>query len=371
MTNSHDTDDEGLVQAFSQAAVLMDVLLEFHTGLSPFGRKLLTYYTLGSHALPHAQHFPLAKLRGFFGTGKSSALKVAKLFAYRPFSFSGRGCSFPVFRDNLELAYQGTALIEEGDAGWKCDPEPLLSDRYDRTSAQAGHKVPSGEAGFSTRVILYFGATIIHRRVAFADAALESRCVAVNFRPVHGRTYGEMGADWEAQWSEAPEVKAIQDLILDLPPVEQDELIAGRIWNTYTPVIAVAGIVGDSQFEAELIQKMEGITMTLKEAQATAELDTIAVRALIECMSKGGTLKIGEGISLKDIRDTVWKNTSLTASPFQLGTIFGDLGVERRKSHGITKLYASAAILVKVCTELGIDDEAVEELAKKLKSKNG
>jgi hypothetical protein len=30
------------------AAMLMDALLEFHTGLSPFGRKLLTYYTLAT-----------------------------------------------------------------------------------------------------------------------------------------------------------------------------------------------------------------------------------------------------------------------------------------------------------------------------------
>jgi hypothetical protein len=361
------------VKALSNAASLMDKFLEFHTGLSQFDRKLLTYYSLSTRSLPHAQNFPLSKLHGPPGTGKSTAARIAILFAYRPLCFSARGCTLPVFRDKLAQSYGGTAIIEEGDSAWKGATwfEAMLSDRYSRTSATVGHKVPNGIGGFTTEEAGFFGATIIHRRIPFADPALESRCIGVHFRPVHGRTYDVMAEGWETQWSQDDEVKAIQNLELELHPVEQVESIAGRIWNTYMPVIAMARLMEDSLFEGELIQRMERVSMTLKEAQATAELDAIAVRALIEGISKDGTLKIGAGVSLKDIRDTIWKNTGVTASPSQLGAIFEDLGFEKRKAHGVTKVYPSAATLIKACAELGIEDEAIDQMAKELKGKQG
>jgi hypothetical protein len=193
----------------------------------------------------------------------------------------------------------------------------------------------------------------------------------VRFRPKKDRTYGRTEAGWEAQWSDAEEVKAIRHLKLQLPPVEQNEPIAGRIWNTYAPVIAVARLLGDSEFEIQLMKKMEGITITLREAQGTSELDAIAVRALIECISKTGTLRLGEGVSLREIRDLIWKNTGLTANPSQLGAILGDLNFEKRKAHGVTKIFPTAATLIKACQELGIEDEAIDQLRRELGSKSG
>ena len=373
MNHSQYTISHEFVKPFLDAACLMDALLELHTGLSPLERKSLTYYSLATHSLPQAKRFPQAKLHGPPGTGKSTAARIARLFVYRPLCFSARGSSNPAFRNKLTQAHEGTVIVEEGDAVWKGDTwfETLLSDRYDRDTAKEAHMVPNGCGGWNISERLFFGGTIIHRRLPYEGAALESRSIKVNFRPVYGRTYEVMGDSWDSQWCEADEVKAILDLTLELPTVEQNESIAGRIWNTYTPIIAVARMLGDSQFETELVQRMEVVTMTLKEAQASSELDAIAVRALIECLSQAGTLKIGEGVSLRDIRETIWKNTGLTVNPSQLGAIFGDLGFEKRKAHGVTKVYASAAILIQACTELGIEDEAVEQLAKELKVKQG
>jgi hypothetical protein len=373
MNHDFHTPDDWPTKAIIEAATLMDALLEIHTGLSPYDRKLLSYYTLATHSVPHADLFPMAKLHGPPGTGKSTAARIANLFAFRPVCFSARGCTLPVFRDTLALAHDGTAIIEEGDAAWKGETwgEGLLSDRYQRSTAKGGLKVQDGEGGHATQQLRIFGATIIHRRIPFADTALESRCIKVHFRPAHGKSFAAMNGDWEAEWSQAEEVAAVADLSIVLPAVEHDRAIAGRVWNTHGPVITLARMLGDSEFEKELISKMKGESMTLKEAQATAELDGIAVRALIEITFKTDTLKTGDGIALKDIRDAVFKNCGVTVKPEQLGAIFDDLGVHKKKSHGVTKIYPTAATLVKACSELSIEDEWIEELRKGLESGAG
>jgi hypothetical protein len=126
----------------------IDKILEMSTGLSPMDRKIVAYYTLATHTVPYTKTFPILVFRGPFGTGKTQTLQVVKAFAYRPNSLTPRSCSPAAIRDELVECHDGTAIIEEGDAGWKGDSGPyenLLSDRYQRDSAKAAHKVPAGE----------------------------------------------------------------------------------------------------------------------------------------------------------------------------------------------------------------------------------
>ena len=53
-----------------------DLALRASTGLLERERKLVAYYTLATHMLPHVNIFPLLVLRGKMGTGKSQALKI-------------------------------------------------------------------------------------------------------------------------------------------------------------------------------------------------------------------------------------------------------------------------------------------------------
>jgi hypothetical protein len=130
-----------------RAAALMRKALTESTGLKGLPQQIVVYWTLGTHSLQHAKTFPLLAIAGKMGTGKSQALRVIENFAYRPVRLSLRGMTTPTIRDKFAESYNGTAIVEEADFAWK-DPdtsfEALLSDRYQRSSAEAAYKVKSG-----------------------------------------------------------------------------------------------------------------------------------------------------------------------------------------------------------------------------------
>ena len=102
--------------------------------------------------------------------------------------------TWPTVRDDFAEANNGTAIVEEADSNGKISSsefEALLSERYSRNTALAKLKVPKGEYNWVTQERPYFGATVIHRRIPFADAALDGRAIAIRSLPNYSRTYGE------------------------------------------------------------------------------------------------------------------------------------------------------------------------------------
>ena len=141
-------------------------------------RKLVTYWTLASHSLPYVDTFPVLTVLGKMGTGKSQALKIVGNFAYRPHRLSLRGMTAPTIRDAFAAAHEGTAVVEEADQAWNDKDhafERMVSDRYQRSSAKASLKVPSGDKNWKSVMKPLFGATALHRRLLFVDAALDGR----------------------------------------------------------------------------------------------------------------------------------------------------------------------------------------------------
>jgi hypothetical protein len=130
----------------------MDRSLSEATGLNAKGRRILTYWTLGTHALEKCEYYPLLALLGKLGCGKSQTLQIIANFARSPVGISLRGTTLAMLRDRLIVARDGTAVIEEADNAWH-DPdasfERLLSDRYSRSSAEVAFKVQKevGENG--------------------------------------------------------------------------------------------------------------------------------------------------------------------------------------------------------------------------------
>jgi hypothetical protein len=229
----------------------------------------------------------------------------------------------------------------------------------------SGYQMETG--GYLTDESEYFGATVIHSRVPFADPALESRSIVIHFRAVQGKTFDSTTTQgWESELREATEVKAIETLIINLPEVTRPEQIDARIWDTYQPVIAVAQILGDTDFEAEIKEKLVTTTLTHRDAQATAELDGIVVRALIQSVSTPKGLKVGIAVPFKNICSVVWENERIGVSSYQVGAILRELGFQDliQKSHGITKVTPTAGTLVSACAELGIQDDAIDKLRK-------
>jgi integrase len=152
-------------QKFSKAVKLMDESLLRSTGLGELDRKLVTFWTLGTHTLPYVDTFPMLVLLGKMGTGKSQALSIIGNFAYHPVTFSLRGMTAPAIRDEFAGCHEGTAIVEEADSAWNDKDaafERMLSDRYQRASARASHKVPALDSGWWESVSKpYFGATAL------------------------------------------------------------------------------------------------------------------------------------------------------------------------------------------------------------------
>ena len=86
---------------FARAAALMQTTLSHSTGLKEREQKLVTYWTLATHSLPHVDTFPILALLGKMATGKSETLSITGNFAFRPLAFSLRSMTAPTIRDKL------------------------------------------------------------------------------------------------------------------------------------------------------------------------------------------------------------------------------------------------------------------------------
>ncbi len=330
------------------------------TGLKDLQQKLVTYWTLATHSLPHVNKFPIIAVQGKTGTGKSQALSIIGNFAQRPVPLSLRGMTTPTIRDRFNAAYEGTAIIEEADCAWR-DPdtsfEHLLSDRYQRTSAEAYHKVKRSDKDWATMRKKFFGATALHRRILFKDAALDGRTVRVRTQPDHSRQYKEFKEDdsWNAEGKQV-----VSDLTFHLPSTEQPQGIAGRVFDTYRPILGAARLCGDRAFEEHMRSKLLQETLELKEAQSS-EPDGLVVQAIVELVFGCASPEF-RNLRFRDLSQRIWENHRISLDPRQIGPIARDLGFATKTSHGVTVVVPTPATLLRACDECDYTDEAIDEL---------
>jgi len=347
------------------AVNLMQRALSESTGLREREGKLVVYWPLATHALQYLNTFPVLVLLGKMGTGKSQTLKIVDNFAFRSVRMSLRGMTGPAIRDKFAACYEGTAIVEEADAAWKDSDsnfERLISDRYQRDSAEASLKERSGDKNWRTVTKKYFGATVLHRRVPFVDPALDGRSVIVRSRPDHTRQYHEYDEHdpWNAEGREV-----IRDVTFELPDIKKPDVVAARVFNSYKPLLGVAKLCGDSDFEKQTLARLLlQDTLELKEAQAS-EPDGLVLQAIVEVVFESGAPQF-DNIRFGGLSDVIWKNHHLTISPRQIGPIARELGFETRASHGVTVVVPTAASLLRACDECDYSDEAIEELRKQL-----
>ncbi len=343
----------------------MQLALEKSTGLRDLALGLVIYWTLATHSLPYVDTFSILALLGKMGTGKSQALSIIGNFAFRPVELSLRGMTTPTIRDSFAESYEGTAIGEEADYAWKDTDttfERLLSDRYERKSAEASHKEKCGDdKKWETVNKEYFGATALHRRVPFRDAALDGRTVFVRFRPDNTRSYREFNAEdaWNAEGREL-----IGKVTFEPPEVEQPQGVAGRIFNTYRPLLSAAKLCGDREFEEKLLAKLHQETFALKEAQSS-EPDGLVLQAIVEVVFATGSPEFGN-IKFSVLARLIWESHRFSLNPRQIGPIARDLGFATKTSHGATVVVATPATLLKACDECEYTDEAIAELHQEL-----
>ena len=225
----------------------IETVLGEATALPLKDRRIVAYWTLATHGLPAMKFFPILRLLGKPGCGKSQTEEVIAAYSRAPERMSLRGMTQAALRDRLTKADNGTAIIEEADTAWKDSQfESLLSDRYSRATAEADLKEQNSDKSWSAKKKPYFGASVVHRRKPFADVALDGRTITIRFKPDStGRIFTEF----------APEEKTnqrISELSRSLaPPLGYYKVpagVPGRIGNTWRPLLAVAHLLGDQDF---------------------------------------------------------------------------------------------------------------------------
>jgi hypothetical protein len=349
-----------------KAAAVMDKILEQATALDPIDRKTVIYYALATHCIEHVSTFPMLVLMGPMGTGKSQTLLAVKAFAYRARDFSLRGRTLPTIRDSLGECQDGTAIIEESDRAWKGSEmfEAMLSDRYQRATAQAALKEKAGDT-YSTTEVIYFGATVLHRRMPFGDPALDGRSVFVHFKANHNKSYVQYSDD-------DPLVIEGRELVTDLtfhpPKVAPLPGIAGRVFDTQKMLLATAQVCDDTLFVDLIAERLHLETVQLKEAQSV-EPAGMVLQALIECLSAGGKLTF-RYIKIRDLRTSLWNNQHIEMSPHQVAVMVRQMGFETKHSHGVTVVVPTPTALIFACEDLGYEDEAIAALREKLLGKD-
>jgi hypothetical protein len=350
-----------------KGAELMDMALSLSTGLQERERKLVTYWTLATHALPYVDTFPLLVLRGKMGTGKSETLKIIAKFAHKPYRFNLRGSTLPVIRDALDKCQDGTAIIEEADHAWKDGDsafERLLSDRYQRDSAQAALKRQLGKQ-WVTDIKHTFGATVLHRRIPFNDAALDGRSIPILFRADNTRTYIEFSDTdpWIVEGSEAVST-------VEFAPVEVEQLptVAPRIFNTYKPLLAIALLCSDEAFPLLIQELLSLATSELKEAQST-EPDGLVLRAILDNLGRPPSFAY---IRVKTLKDSIFQNDGISLQHRQIAGMARQLGFKTKNSHGVTVVVPTPATVLAACQECRYeDDEIIAELKQQVLGKTG
>ncbi len=286
--------------------------------------------------------------------GKSATLNVIATFAYQPRRFNLRGKTLPVVRDELEASYQGTAIIEEADQGWKDELtfERLLSDRYHRQSAETGLKEKSGDKWVSTTKRT-FGATVLHRRITFNDAALDGRSITIRFRFDSTRQYVEVSDDRQPWLVEGREL--IKNLVFVPIAIDQLQGVAPRIFNTYRPLFVIAKLCGDEGFAQLILESLLVDTAQLKEDQSV-EPDGLVLRAVISLVFLGSAARFAN-IKFSDIASWIWENHRVSLQPKKIGALAREeLGFTTTESHGLTVVVPTPASLLKACRECGYED---------------
>jgi hypothetical protein len=190
----------------------------------------------------------------------------------------------------------------------------------------------------------------------------------VRFHADHSRTYA---TDPENLPCVVRGQKLLPTDALRLPTIPQPSRIAGRMFDSFRPLVAAAVACGDAGFWALVKGKLETETLALRDAQA-AEPEALVVTALIDCMSgvdknhNDTPLNFTDYVPLKNLAASIWDNHRISLRPEQIGAIARDLGFQVRLSHGITKIAPTSAALVRAAEEVGVDDEAITDLKQQL-----
>jgi len=330
---------------------------------------MLTAWTMLSYVYPVFDAVPYLAVHGPAGSGKSRVFELLSQLVLRPLSTSN--ISNPALFRSLD-SFGGVALIDEAERlrdSRSPDVAELLS------SLLAGYK-RGGSAtrcektgdGFSMQHYRVFGPKAL-AGIAGLPPALASRCIPVPmFRSPPGSPkpmlrVGSDGERWEMlrdalhslamehgpDWLALPSRK---DLV---PPM------SGRDFELWQPLLSLAAWLDERSAEKMLPVLQEHALRSIEASRedATPPEDEMLLRALARSVAASMRLTAGELLREVQGEDSA---TFRNWSPRAVANRFSRYGIRSRKSNGRHVFTPSAADLLRVQANYGIDLEIDPEM---------
>ena len=162
----------------SEPQLVRDITSFIHkyVGISPLFEKISAYYVLLSWVFDKFNVLPYLRVKGDYGSGKTTFLKVVGSICYRPIFSGGSTTPAPLFR--LIEKFQGTFILDEADFNDSHLYNSII--KILNCGYQTGLPVLRIETegrDMEPRAFKVFGPKVIATRKEWQDEALESRCL--------------------------------------------------------------------------------------------------------------------------------------------------------------------------------------------------
>lgn len=312
-------------------------------GLDLNQAKTVVYWAIATHAIKKLTIMPILVFLGGYSTGKSTLMELLKQICYLPTSIDGK-VSKAELRDSLKL--NTTALIEEGD---NVD-ERLILMRYSRQTATTSVKRGSASQGWTREPMNLFGATALHRRLPFRDAAVDSRSITIKtvYKPGRYSMPTLDGTDLATIAASVPWSKP-----LAIPD--------GRAGDTWMPLFQAALYCGDTEWLQYALGELNKAIASLSVGQEY-EPSQLVVSKLVSSAIDPNSQQLKQRVPLKDITKGL-KDDGNNLNSWQIGKILRDLGFEVKLSGGNQYVHIDKTRLLDVAKKLGIDDDALNQMS--------
>lgn len=329
-------------------------IMQASSGLTSEEAKLAVYYATATWRMVEFALFPILRLCGPPGTGKTSAMETVKPLCCKPRSISAKEITPAALRDELARAKFGTALIEEADetrSPREC--EQILAARCSPSTGELVVKVKYGNDWRDVRKRLY-GATVVHYRSAFTDQAIDSRSITIETRYRDGK-YTLPATPTELR-------DQLQGLSEAIDLAEVANLGSGRIPDIWRPMLAVAKFVADDQWLEWAKGQMRQQIEDLRDGHAY-ELAGLMLARIVEALTDEDKneiicrqLRVGADITAPLLREQ-----RIHITPWQANRQLRELGFVLERAGGCQKFTPTKESLRRAAQKIGYNDALLVE----------
>lgn len=331
------------------------------SGLNEIEARIVAYYLGASYKLSEFNWFPTLQITGPIGTGKSCILDICRQVAFKVRSIlCHENMTSAVLRDELIMAADGTAIVEEADLfPNRKQLQNYLINRVDRirtSGITVKEQFQTGQAvGWQNVTRQIFGATIIHDRHSFSDLAIESRAIVICTKKVFGRTFP----------TTTPTGLTMPSFNLASAPAN---LPCGRATDTWMPLVRVAAGLGDTDFPDYALTQIKAADKALADGHVFEEKQSIF--AQVVSGYEDYTNNVVSGFGLAAIRETdglplqqyvlepLRKEMPYT-TPHLVAKVLTSMGLTVKRQGGRLKLFTTLEKLKVVAAAIGYEDEAL------------